>query len=69
MLARLVPEDQVEAAVTKVTPDESLLADPRGDLAIIEQPLDWLGEDASWPTGDVSPSRSAAALPAATSAR
>jgi penicillin G amidase len=45
-LARLVPEDQVETAAAKVTPDESLLADPRGDLAIIEQPVDWLGEDA-----------------------
>ena len=30
----------------RVTPDEILLADPRGDLAIIEQPEAWLGEDA-----------------------
>jgi penicillin amidase len=45
-LARLVPEDRVETVVAKVTPDESLLADPRGDLAIIERPVDWLGEDA-----------------------
>ncbi|HEY4728149.1 MAG TPA: penicillin acylase family protein, partial [Actinomycetes bacterium] len=45
-LARLVPDDQVDAVVAKVTPDETLLADPRADLAIIEQPADWLGEDA-----------------------
>jgi len=45
-LARLVPADQVETLVTKVTPDESLLADPRADLAILDGPEDWLGEDA-----------------------
>jgi penicillin amidase len=45
-LARLVPDDQVDAVVAKVTPDESLLADPRADLAVIEQPADWLGTDA-----------------------
>ena len=45
-LAQLVPADQVETLVPKVTPDQSLLADPRVDLAILERPTDWLGEDA-----------------------
>jgi penicillin amidase len=45
-LARLVPADQVETLVTRVTPEESLLADPRVDLAILDQPDNWLGEDA-----------------------
>ncbi len=45
-VARLVPADQVEAVVTKVSPEESMLADPRADLAILERPDDWLGEDA-----------------------
>jgi penicillin G amidase len=34
----------VEAVVRKVTPEESLLADPRTDLAILEHPVDSLGE-------------------------
>jgi penicillin amidase len=44
-VARLAPVDQVETVVRKVTPEESLLADPRTDLAILEHPVDWLGED------------------------
>jgi len=44
-VARLVPEHRVEAVVRKVTPEESLLADPRTDLRIVEHPADWLGED------------------------
>jgi penicillin amidase len=52
-LARLVPEDQVETVVAEVTPDEILLADPRADLAIIEQPVDWLGEDAEAALGEI----------------
>jgi penicillin G amidase len=44
-VARLVPADQVDTVVRKVTPEESLLADPRTDLAILEHPVDWLGED------------------------
>jgi penicillin amidase len=44
-VTRLVPDDQVAAVVAKVTPEESLLADPRADLAILEHPVDWLGED------------------------
>ena len=42
-LARLVPADQVETVARKVIPEESLLADPRTDLAILEHPADWLG--------------------------
>ncbi len=45
-LARLVPPDQVENVLRKVTPEESVLADPRGDLSILERPADWFGEDA-----------------------
>jgi penicillin G amidase len=45
-VAQLVPADQVEAVATKLTPEESLLADPRVDLAILQRPGDWLGEDA-----------------------
>ncbi|SDY93804.1 penicillin amidase [Modestobacter sp. DSM 44400] len=45
-VAQLVPADHVEAVVTKLTPDDSQLADPRVDLAILERPGDWLGEDA-----------------------
>ena len=45
-VAGWVPADLVETLVTKVTPDESLLADPRADLAILDRPEDWLGEDA-----------------------
>ncbi|MDP9429256.1 MAG: penicillin acylase family protein [Actinomycetota bacterium] len=44
-VSRLVPADQVETVVRKVTPEESLLADPRADLAILEHPVNWLGED------------------------
>jgi penicillin amidase len=61
-LARLVPEDQVETVVAKMTPDESLLADPRGDLAIIEQPVDWLGEDAESILDEILRSTLAAAV-------
>jgi penicillin amidase len=45
-LTRLVPPDSVEAVLAKVTPEESLLADPRADLAILDRPADWLGESA-----------------------
>jgi penicillin G amidase len=44
-VARLVPDDQVDTVVRKITPEESLLADPRADLAILERPADWFGED------------------------
>jgi penicillin amidase len=61
-LARLVLDDQVDAVVAKVTPDETLLADPRADLAIIEQPADWLGEDAEATLDELVGSTLAAAV-------
>jgi penicillin amidase len=61
-LARLIPEDQVDTVVAKVIPDEILLADPRGDLAIIEQPVDWLGEDAESSLDEILRSTLAAAV-------
>ena len=61
-LARLVPQDQVETVLAAVTPDESLLADPRADLAIIERPGDWLGEAAGATIDEIMRSTLAAAL-------
>ncbi|MDP9460697.1 MAG: penicillin acylase family protein, partial [Actinomycetota bacterium] len=61
-LAQLVPQDQVDTAVTKVTPEESLLADPRADLAIIERPADWLGEEAESVLDEILRSTLAAAV-------
>jgi penicillin G amidase len=52
----------VETVVAKVTPDETLLADPRGDLAIIEQPVDWLGEGAEFVLDEILRSTLAAAI-------
>jgi penicillin amidase len=43
-LTRLVSPDSVDAVLARVTPEESLLADPRADLTILERPADWLGE-------------------------
>jgi penicillin G amidase len=43
----------VETVVKKVTPDESLLADPRTDLAILEHPVDSLGEDGEAVLNDI----------------
>ena len=42
-LQQVVPEDQVEAALLAITPDEILLADPRVDLDLIERPAGRLG--------------------------
>ena len=44
-LTRLVPADQVETVLRKVTPVEDQVADARADLAILDRPDDWLGED------------------------
>ncbi len=52
-VAQLVPADHVEAVVTQLTPDDSQLADPRVDLAILERPGDWLGEDADAVLDDI----------------
>ena len=42
-LQQVVREDQVEAALRAITPDEILLADPRVDLDLIERPAGRLG--------------------------
>jgi penicillin G amidase len=61
-LAHLVPEDQLDTVVAKVTPDEILLADPRVDLMLIEQPADWLGGDADAALDEILRSTLAAAV-------
>jgi penicillin G amidase len=45
-LEQIVPADRVDAALAAVTPEESLLADSRVDLDLVERPGDWLGPDA-----------------------
>jgi penicillin amidase len=45
-LEQTLPEDQIEAALQAVAPDETLLADPRVDLDLIERPAGRLGPDA-----------------------
>jgi penicillin amidase len=52
----------VDAVVAKVTPDETLLADPRADLAILDHPADWLGPDAEAALDELLGSTLAAAL-------
>jgi penicillin G amidase len=42
-LKQVVREDQVEAALRAITPDEILLADPRVDLDLLERPAGRLG--------------------------
>jgi len=44
-LAQIVSEDQLEAALQAVLPEEDLLADPRVDLDLIERPNGRLGPD------------------------
>ena len=45
-LSRHVSDDRVEDALRRITPEESLLADPRVDLDLIQHPERWLGTDA-----------------------
>jgi penicillin G amidase len=42
-LRQVIPENQVDAALRVITPDETLLADPRVDLELIERPTGRLG--------------------------
>ncbi|MPZ89924.1 MAG: penicillin acylase family protein, partial [Nitriliruptorales bacterium] len=44
-LAQVTAEDQVEAALRRLLPEEDLLADPRVDLDLIERPAGRLGPD------------------------
>lgn len=52
-LSQLVAEDQIDAAMQMVLPEEDLLADPRIDLDLLEHPAGRLGPDSEAVRDDI----------------